>query len=278
MLSRGRSWDLQSPARSIGSLLDKLPDLLLDRFYPKPNPGPPRAKDAQAEGAKVAGVYRALRVPTYRSEAPVIRYFNSFAVRALPSGNLVVARDRRYKALGDGVFASIADHERIAFHEVDGHMRMFDAPGVFPADRIGFFETNRWLRWIAGAAAALALWAVLAAVERFVRGDRRGRAAALALDALSLVWLDAGALFLVAVHSWANDASYLFEYPGVLYPIACWALFAAAVATPIAAIFAFLRLRPTDWSQWLWFRNGITLVVYAALIVTLLDWGLLGFS
>ena len=261
-----------------GTLLDKLPDLLLDRFYPKTHPTPPRAKDGQAEAAKVAGDYRGLRVPTYRSEAPAIRYVSEFAVRALPSGNIVVAGNRRFKPLGDGVFGSTTDHERIAFHELDGRMRMFDASGVFPADRISFFETGRWLRWIAGAAAALALWAVVAAVERFIRGDRRGRAAAMVLDGLSLLWLAAGALLLVSTHSWADDqASFLFTYPGAIYPIACWALLVAAVATPVAAIFAFIRLRQTDWSRWLWFRNGVTLVVYAALIVTLFEWRLLGF-
>ena len=61
-----------------GTLLDKLPDLLLDLFYPKAHPAPPRAKDAQAEAAKVAGVYRSLRVPTYRSEAPPVRYASEF--------------------------------------------------------------------------------------------------------------------------------------------------------------------------------------------------------
>ena len=34
-------------------------------------PAAPRAKDAETEGARVAGVYRGLRVATYRSEAAV---------------------------------------------------------------------------------------------------------------------------------------------------------------------------------------------------------------
>lgn len=262
-----------------GTLLDKLPDLLLDFFYPKASPAAPRAKDAQAEGAKVAGVYRWLRVPTYRSEAPLIRYVSEFAVGALPSGNIVIAGDVRYKPLGDGVFGSITVPARIAFHELDGRMRMFDSLGVSPADRIGFFESGRWLRWIGGAAAVLALWAVVAAGERFIRGDRRGRAAATVLDALSLAWLAAGAVLFFSVRTWtSNNASYFFTYPGILYPIACSALLLITVAKPVAAVFAFTRLRPTDWSRWLWCRNVATLVVYAALIVTLLEWRLLGFS
>jgi CubicO group peptidase (beta-lactamase class C family) len=262
-----------------GTLLDKLPALLLDLAYPMTLPAAPRAKDAETEGARVAGVYRGLRVATYRSEAPLNRYFSGFTVRALPSGNIVVAGDRRYRPIGDGVFASIADHERIAFHERGGRMTMFDSSSAFPADRVGFFQTGRWLRWISGAAAILALWAIVAAVERFVRRDRRGRAAALVLDALSLLWLVAGALLLLGVYPWAkDDGSYLFTYPGSLYPIACWALLVAAIATPISAAIALFAWTPRDWSWWLWFRNGATLIVYTALIVTLADWRLLGFS
>ena len=48
-----------------GTLLDKLPALLLDLAYPMTLPAAPRAKDAETEGAKVAGVYRGLRVATY---------------------------------------------------------------------------------------------------------------------------------------------------------------------------------------------------------------------
>jgi CubicO group peptidase (beta-lactamase class C family) len=113
-----------------GTLLDKLPALLLDLAYPMTLPAAPRAKDAETEGARVAGVYRGLRVATYRSEAPLNRYFSGFTVRALPSGNIVVAGDRRYRPIGDGVFASIADHERIAFHERGGRMTMFDSSGL----------------------------------------------------------------------------------------------------------------------------------------------------
>jgi hypothetical protein len=99
------------------------------------------------------------------------------------------------------------------------------------------------------------------------------------LDGLSLLWLATGALLLVSTYSWAEDqASCFYTYPGALYPITCWALLIAAVATPVAVIFAFLRLRPTDWSRWSWIRNGVTLIVYAVLIATLFEWRLLGFS
>ena len=263
-----------------GTLLDKLPDLLLDVFYPKTHPAPPRAKDPQAEAAKVAGVYRSLRVPTYRSEAPPVRYVSEFAVRSLPGGDIVVAGSRRYKPLGEGVFGSIADHDRIAFHDLDGRMRMFDASGVFPADRIGFFETRRWLRWIAGAAAALALWAIVATVERFIRGDRRGRAAAMVLDALEPALARGGGvaprqrLFV----GWRTKRLSSTPIRGRSIPSP-----AGRCSSPPSP--PRLRRsspssdfgRPTG-AAWLWIRNGVTLAVYAVLIATLFEWRLLGFS
>ena len=252
---------------------------MLDFFYPKASPAAPRAKDAQAEGAKVAGVYRWLRVPTYRSEAPFIRYVSEFAVGALPSGNIVIAGDVRYKPLGDGVFGSITVPARIAFHELDGRMRMFELVGGLSC------RPNRLLRERPLAAldrrrrgCACPLggrrgWRALH--SRGPPGARRGDG----LDALSLAWLAAGAVLFFSVRTWtSNNASYFFTYPGILYPIACSALLLITIATPVAAVFAFTRLRPTDWSRWLWCRNVATLVVYAALIVTLLEWRLLGFS
>ena len=96
---------------------------------------------------------------------------------------------------------------------------------------------------------------------------------------MSLLWLAAGAAFLEGAHAWAKSgASFLFDYPGFLYPIACWALLVAAVATPVAAGVAVVWLRPTEWGRWLWFRNFATLAVYAVLIATLFEWGLLGFT
>ena len=57
----------------------------------------------------------------------MIRYVSEFAVRALPSGNIVIAGDAGYKPLGDGVFGSITVLARIAFHALDGRMRTFDS-------------------------------------------------------------------------------------------------------------------------------------------------------
>jgi CubicO group peptidase (beta-lactamase class C family) len=259
-------------------LLRTLPGALLDALFgPRPERST-RAADAQAEAAKVAGTYLSLRLPSYRSELPLLRYDGAFEVRALNSGDILIGGPNRYRPIGDGVFVATAGHDRAAFHERDGAMRYFDAFSVFPADRIGYFEQRRWLRLIGGVAAFAACWGLIEAGRRFVRGERTTQAAALILDALGLLWLAAGALTALALWPWIKDEdSTIFTYPGALYPGACWALLAAAVATPLAAILALGLWRPAGWGRWRWLRQSATLVVFAALAVTLYDWGLLGF-
>jgi len=262
-----------------GGLLNALPSELLYTFFGAAPADPARIADARAEAAKVAGTYLGLRLPSYRSERPLLRFVGAFDVKALSNGDILVNGPNRYRPIGDGVFVANESHERIAFHQQDdGRMRFFDAASVWPADRIGYFEQNRWLQLIVEVAAFAAVWGVVAAARRLILGDRRGRAASLVLDGLGVVWLAAGALFAAAVWPWFKDQnSAIFAYPGVLYPAACWLLLAAALATPLAAGLAFGLWRPADWSRWLWFRHAATLIIFVGLGLTLLDWGLLGF-
>ena len=106
-----------------------------------------------------------------------------------------------------------------------------------------------------------------------------GGAATMVLDALILVWLAAGALLLVGARSWAGDkASFLYTYPGDALPNR---LLGAACRRRLDPGCGDHRLPPISadhWSPWLWIRNGVTLAVYAALIATLFEWRLLGFS
>ena len=259
-------------------LLKALPRELLDTFFGAASAAPPRVADARAEAVKVEGTYRTLGLPSYRSERPLLRFLTAFDVRALSNGDILVNGLNRYQPIGDGVFIANDSEERIAFHQQDGHMRFFDAESILPADRIGYFQQNRWLQLIVAVAAFAAAWSVVAAVRRLILGDRRGRAASFVVDGLCVIWLAAGAMLAAALWTWSEDPnSAIFAYPGVLYPAACWSLLAAALATPLAAALAFGPLRPADWSRWLWFRGAATLIIFAGLGLTLLDWGLLGY-
>lgn len=259
-------------------LLKALPRELLDAFFGPAPADPPRVAAAPAAAAEVEGTYRTLGLPSYRSERPLLRFLTAFEVSALADGDILVNGANRYRPIGDGVFVANGGGERIAFRQQDGRMRFFDAESILPADRIGYFEQNRWLRLMVVVAAAVAAWGVVAAARRLILGDRRGRAASLVIDGLCVIWLAAGALSAVAVRPWLDDpTAAIFSYPGVLYPAACWSLLAAALATPVAAALVVGPLRPADGGRWLWLRGAATLVVFAGLSLTLLDWGLLGY-
>jgi CubicO group peptidase (beta-lactamase class C family) len=261
-------------------LLDSLISAFLDEFAGPPAPQPPRAANAQAEAAKVAGTYRSLRLPTYRSERFILSYAASFEVAALPNGDITVgAGQARYHPVGDGLFVRNEDQGRIAFHEANGRMRLYDAESLAPSERIGFFEGMAWPKLIAALAGLAIVWSIVAAIRRMILGQRQDRAASYVLDGLCLAWLAAFVLFYLAVRPWlADDSSALFDYPGKLFPLACSAMFAAAVATPLAAALAFGPLRPKGWGWWRWTREGATLAILVCLALTLYNWGVLGYT
>jgi CubicO group peptidase (beta-lactamase class C family) len=261
-------------------LLDSLVNAFLDEFAGPPAPKPARIADAKAEAAKVAGTYRTLRLPTYRSERFLLSYAASFPVAALPNGDIAVgAGQARYNSVGDGLFVRNEDLGRIAFHEANGRMRLYDAQSLAPSERIGFFEDMAWPKLIAALAGVAIAWSIVAAIRRMILGQRQGLAASIALDGLSLIWLAAFALFYLAVRPWlADESAAAFDYPGKLFPLACSALFAAALATPLAAALAFGPLRPKGWGWWRWTRQGATLAIFVCLALTLYKWDVLGYS
>jgi hypothetical protein len=147
-----------------------------------------------------------------------------------------------------------------------------------PADRIGFFQSPNWLGIVGGLGFVLAVWGVVAGIRRAIA--RRESAAAFAFDGLCLVWLVAMVTALLAMTPWLgpDQGAIVFNYPGGLFPIACWLLLAAAIATPIALLLALFLFRPKDWSWLRWTRAGLCVVTFGALAVTLWEWGFLGFS
>jgi hypothetical protein len=67
------------------------------------------------------------------------------------------------------------------------------------------------------------------------------------------------------------------QYPGRLFPIACWIFAAAALVTVILTGTLLLR-RPPDWSWRRWTGVATSAVIFIACAVTFRYWGLLGFS
>ncbi len=262
-------------------LRDHLPQALLAAFAGPASPPPPRAADAKAEAAKVAGAYRSLRRPAFRTERAVLSLIGAGEVKAMPNGDIIVPRGdhtARFYPIGHGVFADVASPARIAFHEVGGRMLQFDPYSAGPAERIGFFQGAIWLSALAVLALFTAIWGMVMGVRRLFRRREPGRAAALALDGLCAAWLIAFGFVGAGMAALGDQNSAVFAYPGTLLPVGLWALLAAALATPLAALAAIFPLRPHDWSAWRWSRQGAAFVVFATFAVTLQVWGLLGYS
>lgn len=260
-------------------LLDALPIGFFDAFVGPQPPPPPRAPDAKAEAAQVAGTYWSMRRPAFRSERAFMRLLGMREVEAEPNGDILVGGGDRYYPIGHGTFARTDGPGRIAFGRSGGKMLMFDDVSANPAERIGYLKSAKWLGLIGLLAAFIATWGVACIVPRLFRRDEPGRASTLVLDGLCLIWLAAFALVAAATSPWMSDAgSVLFTYPGKLLPAALWALLIAAFATPLAAVVIFGPLRPHRWSWWRWTKHIAALAIFAALAVTLFNWGFLGFS
>lgn len=251
---------------------------ILAEFYGVTPPPIERAPDARAQSERVAGVYLSLRRPYHRTERALFRILaNQFSVNK--DGDLVGmagGEPRRFIPIGDGVFRDANSAARIAFREVDGRMRYYDPSSAGPAERQTFFETSSWLA-IAGL---LGLIAALIGVQNVVRDvlAKRINATGLALGGLALVWLIAGGLWTAAILPWLSpdQGAALFNYPGPLFPLACWTLAAAAALTLVTLAAVALRWRPAGWANWA--RTGFSFAAYGLLSVTLLAWGFLGFS
>jgi CubicO group peptidase (beta-lactamase class C family) len=261
----------------------RAPASIAEAFFAEffPASAPARAEIAATESAQYAGTYLGLRRPFVHTERALFGIIGGIEVAAAEDGDIIVAAGgdaRRFYPLGDGLYRSFDGQSRIAFRNVDGQMRLFDAYGLGPADRIGFFKSANWLGLIGLLGLVLALWGVVAGIRRAIA--RKESLGALSFDVLCLVWLIAFVILIAALAPWLgpDQGAVLFDYPGQLFPIACWLLAAAAAATPIALLAALTIARPKDWSWLRWVRAGACIAVFGALAVTLWDWGLLGFS
>ena len=261
-------------------LNSRLARAFFDEFFPLPQRAEsPRPADAQAMAARYVGSYRIMRRAHRHTEGALM----SLAVRdvkATTNGDLLVsllgASPTRLIPISDGVYQVEGEYARIAFKEVGGRMLLLDSGGVAPAERVGFFASLTWFVLIALLGVVIAVPGVIIGIRRVVTGV--ATRATLALDSLYLVWLVAIVFFGVTIASALSDISFISSYPGAALPIACWLLLAAATASFVAPAFIWFPTRPRDWSVFKWLRVAIVILVFAALSITLLQHGLLGYS
>jgi CubicO group peptidase (beta-lactamase class C family) len=222
--------------------------------------------------AALAGTYRPFRRAYFRTERFFLNLVTA-SVEATGDGDLLVSglSDEgvvRYRPLGHEQYQELTGLQRIAFRHSRSGLQLLDPTGSNPLERITFWQGPAWLLLIVALTHVVALWGSIQLL-------REGRSA---LRLLSLAWLLALALAWIAMMPWLSDTEALvMSYPGVLFPLACWLFFVAALGTLALALFLIAK-RPSGWSAWRWAGTGAALLIFVSCAITLRYWGALGFS
>lgn len=259
--------------------------LLGDSPPPAASPPAKSSPTAARAGSKatpdIAGTYRPLRRAYFRTERAFLN-LKSVNVEWAGNGDVIVTGlsddPTRFAPVQDGVYQELgAAERRIEFRRKEGNWLLFDSSnGTEPVQRIGFFASSTWLLLIV----LLAQVAAVGGSIQLLRGmrNRRGLRAGGVWYVGSALWLAAFAVAWIAIVPWLLDLeALLMQYPGRVFPVACWLFVAAALSTAALAV-AVLVVRPRMWSWWRWAGVGGSYVIFGACAVTLRYWGLLGFS
>jgi CubicO group peptidase (beta-lactamase class C family) len=241
---------------------------------------PPQAVTASANPMPdIEGTYRPLRRPYFRTER-VFLDLKEINVKAAGDGEIRVSGlsddPARYAPVEPGVYQELRSANRIAFRREDGHVLLLNPDGVEPLQRIGYFAGSSWLLLISLLAQIAAVGGTIGLL-RDVR-HRDSTHANGAWHAGSVVWLVAFVLAWICIVPWLlNLEALVMQYPGSLFPAACWLFAAAAAITAIQAITALI-IRPRTWSKRRWITFAARVLIFGICALTFHYWGLLGFS
>jgi hypothetical protein len=236
----------------------------------------------RAEGGSegdIAGCYRWLRRAYFRTEGALGRLAVQ-CVSVAPGGDVVTggATSARYEPVGHGVYATADGSDAIAFGSSAGKPFLFNFQSDLPSERVGFLQTPQWLGLTALAAMLIAFWRVLAGLVRLTR--RRECLPLLVIDGCALLWIAAVGLLVLAVRPWtAGVMQVVLDYPGLLFPAACWMLLAASLATVVTLVLVVFVIRfPGGWHWPLRLDAVASLVMLLTFALTLTNFGFLGYS
>jgi CubicO group peptidase (beta-lactamase class C family) len=239
----------------------------------------PPAPSSNAD-ARIAGHYLALRRPYFRSERAILNLHRT-SVQAAANGDLLVsglAPDVvRYSRENSDTYREVDGPTQIAFRHEGNRLLLLDPYGADPLERVGFFAGTAWLTLIFILTHLLAI----AGTVQAVRDLREGRTGAAPWSRIwgtvPCLWLVALLLAWIALAPWLSDFDALvIQYPGFLFPCACWLFFAAALLT-LAMLLAILVKRPA-WRPVRWVRVLFSAAVFLSCAATFHYWGILGFS
>ncbi|MEP7242109.1 MAG: serine hydrolase domain-containing protein [Gammaproteobacteria bacterium] len=254
---------------------------------------PPSAAQVRPNAApeiadsEIVGNYRAVRRAYFRTERAFLN-LKAVSVKLDGNGDALVSglydnpvrsegEATRFAPVGNGAYQEPGTGNRIEFRRKDGDLLLLQADVLEPQQRIGFFAGSTWLLLIV----LLAHVAAVGGSIQLVRdaGSRRGSDdGGGAWHIGAALWLVAFALTWISIAPWLVDTEALLtQYPGMLFPVACWLFAAAALITTVLTI-AVLVARPRVWSWRRWTGVAASYVIFISCAVTLRYWGLLGFS
>ena len=260
-----------------------LPTLISRHLLGDAPPAAASAADAAAATSKasleIEGTYRPLRRAYFRTERAFLN-LKEVNVKRADHGELIVSGladdPTRYAPVDDGVYQELGSASRIAFRRDEGQMLLLNADGVEPLQRIGFFASASWLLLIALLAQVTAIGGTIGLLQD-IRHRRTANAGG-ARHVGAAVWLLGFVLAWICLVPWMLDIETLImQYPGRLFPIACW-IFAAATLVTVILTATLLVRRPPHWSWRRWSGVATSAAIFIACAVTFRYWGLLGFS
>jgi hypothetical protein len=270
------------------SLIERLP-YLIGMYLQGQNQAAGVTRAPAGTHQDVSGTYLTLRRPYHRTERAFFDLVTA-SVEETANGDLLVSGLTpdidRYVPQSDGTFHEAAGPYRIAFRQDSGRLLLLDPTGSEPLERRGFFAGTLWLMVILVLLHIAALAGSIQAVSDLRARRRRARAVAgtelwgiaqRLWDAAPLLWLSGLGLAWIAMMPWLGDLDALVtQYPGVLFPAACWLFLLAAIVTVCGLL--FLAATRPRWPRRRWFLTSISALIFVAAAATFLQWGLLGFS
>ena len=268
------------------TLVQALPERIVARYFPPASQAAPAVPDGDASRVQqYAGQYRTAR----RSYAQFEKIINVSAVdvTATPDGYLVMnlgGRPLRFVEIGEDLFRQSDGDTMVAFvRDERGRISRFVVNSVGTLERIGFFASVAWLSLLLGAALITCVGILIAALLRrqpvppHSVGERRS---AQVLTGTAAAWLIFIVLTLVWMAPFATPAGqdqFVYGYP---HPLLKVALAIGVVATGLSVL-GIATLVPV-WRERTWLlgrrlRHSVAVVLFVALVATLLQWNAVGF-
>jgi hypothetical protein len=265
-------------------LAQALPErILAEYFRPPATPVRVTASDAAAHVAQYAGQYRSAR-RSYTKFEKLLSLPETLPVVAMPDGALTVTfggETARFVEIGTDLFRLADGDTTLAFaRDANGHItHMIGAGGAF--ERVGFFGSMGWFVLILAAGILTSLGIVIAAVRRRRVVDEApwSRRGAQLLTGAGAAWLGFVALCLAwAIPLMGPDVQdrFVYGYPQTSLKLALAALLVAAGLSVLAVLGVAPAWREASWTRWRKVRHTVAVVILVLLVVTLLQWNVVG--